>query len=818
MKKNNIVSLFALLALLTACDDDYVDQFDLDSAVTDVKSITMTLGSSDYTVIAGNSTNQGIALAKDPEGGTGVTALNAVGTNKYFTADASADDYLPAFLNDKYPTADANSTFTVTYNQYQAPSTYLSDFESISIYELTSSDYSTVWGDNVSALFLSPNSLGQIPTLLASNITDAEEGDMVVVNYAYSEVEPSTGGSSSSSSEPTWTELSVPVRSEGSNWNFVNMGPIDLSDYVGETVNVAFKYTSTSSAAATWELMNFKALSSPYLDVILFAEQEDGTFQKVVKSNGFSGAGNYIIASVGADGNHYPFGRLSGDSYTYGYMYPDAITVTDGVITADDAAYYVITMAETSAGYTLMNALGKYIYQSGSYNSFNVSTEVGDSGYDWTVTNTGGSDLFTITNVAVDKSIKLTYYNGSYSYGSYSSSYVDNYVYTSNSLLGDEGDFTIYDVDISGLTYVWTNTSNYGWKASAYANSTYYVTESYLVSPSIEISESATLPYITIDEAFRYGSTDNLTVCVSTDFDASAAATRAALTRVSSATANASALYRYDGSAWSAYTCDDAEVTVVDPSVYTSLGTTYIVAPENILPAYLSLKYPYASVDDRVAVVYNESENTPTVVEYTKDATGWIETPISVEQTTTFSKDADGNITSNISIYLDNSLLGDDGGFVAEDVTLTGGVTYVWTNTTSYGWKASSYYISTNNQAESWLVSPALDFSKGTAPILTYDEVINYLSDTSLIESYCAVKISTNYTSSVTTATWDQLTLDQRGDGSSYTYYNVGNIDLSAYVGNTVRIAFVYTVPANSSYGPTWEFKNILVEEASEIE
>ena len=78
---------------------------------------------------------------------------------------------------------------------------------------------------------------------------------------------------------------------------------------------------------------------------------------------------------------------------------------------------------------------------------------------------------------------------------------------------------------------------------------------------------------------------------------------------------------------------------------------------------------------------------------------------------------------------------------------------------------------------------------------------------------YCAVKISTDYKGDVTTATWTDLELPVRADGASWNFVNVGVVDLSAYVGNVARLAFVYYVPDESPVGPTWEFKNILVNE-----
>lgn len=809
--KKNIVASLALLALLCACNDDYNDQFDIDNNVTDVKNIAITLSASDYAVIAGDATNQEIALEKDPEGGTGVAALKAVGANKYFTAEASAEEYIPAFIVNKYPNADLASKFTVTYMQYQAPSGYLADFTNISTYQLTSEDYETVWGDKVKASFLSPASVSKIPSLLAGNVEGAEEGDMKVVNYAYSDVEPSIGGGTST--EPTWIPVaSIPVRSAGKDWNYVNLGPIDLSDYKGQTINIGFKYTSTTAAAATWELRNFKALKVPYLDACIFGKQEDGSFKKLVKYSEFSGAGDYVIATIGANGEYYPFGRLA-EGKTYGYMYPDPIIVTNGVIAAADAADYIITLATSTAGYNIKNVLGQYFYMSGTYDSFNVTEEVGTEGYDWTVETAGNADLFTITNVEKNKSVKLNYYNGSYSYGSYAASKLESYTYAENTLVGDEGGFTVYDVNIDGLSYVWQNVAVYGWKASAFVSSVNHATETYLVSPSIEITEDAALPYFTIDEAFRFGAGDasDITIYISTNY-VPATETRT-MTRAT-VSANTSVLYRFDGTAWSEYTSGDAKIAVVDPGVYASLGTSSISEPDQILPLYLNQKYPYALIGERVAVVYNKSVDRPAFTEFTKDAAGWIETPVSVEQVTTFTKDNDG-ITAKISVYMDESLLGNPGGFVAQDVKLVGGLSYVWTNTAAYGWKASSFYNNANNPAESWLVSPALDFRKGSAPVITFEEAINYLSGAN-VEEYCGIKISTDYKDDVQKATWTPLIFPTRAEGTNWTFISVGEIDLSEYVGQIAHVAFVYQVPEGSTVAPTWEFMNIVVKEITE--
>lgn len=54
-----------------------------------------------------------------------------------------------------------------------------------------------------------------------------------------------------------WQQLTIPTYSDGSSWNFVSSGSIDLSNLAGKTVQFGFCYTSTTSVASTWEVKNF---------------------------------------------------------------------------------------------------------------------------------------------------------------------------------------------------------------------------------------------------------------------------------------------------------------------------------------------------------------------------------------------------------------------------------------------------------------------------------------------------------------------------------------------------------------------------------
>ena len=53
-----------------------------------------------------------------------------------------------------------------------------------------------------------------------------------------------------------WTELNLSQWPAGSNWTFVN-STADLSQFAGQRVTIAFKYTSNTNASSTWEVKNF---------------------------------------------------------------------------------------------------------------------------------------------------------------------------------------------------------------------------------------------------------------------------------------------------------------------------------------------------------------------------------------------------------------------------------------------------------------------------------------------------------------------------------------------------------------------------------
>ena len=145
------------------------------------------------------------------------------------------------------------------------------------------------------------------------------------------------------------------------------------------------------------------------------------------------------------------------------------------------------------------------------------------------------------------------------------------------------------------------------------------------------------------------------------------------------------------------------------------------------------------------------------------------------------------------------------GGFTIQDVVLPSELSYVWQHAPSYSCMKASAYVGQAFNAESWLVSPVIDLSGVSDATLTFEQAVNYAAP----QGALAMMISTNYNGDVTTATWNELNLDQWPAGNNWTFIT-SSADLSPYVGQQVTIAFKYT--SSTSASATWEVKNFVVE------
>lgn len=79
-----------------------------------------------------------------------------------------------------------------------------------------------------------------------------------------------------------------------------------------------------------------------------------------------------------------------------------------------------------------------------------------------------------------------------------------------------QGSWTINDVDLGGITYVWKQDSKYGMKASAYVSKAAHAAESWLISPAFSLSEASTAT-LKINHAVNNGAPTNFKVKASVD-------------------------------------------------------------------------------------------------------------------------------------------------------------------------------------------------------------------------------------------------------------------------------------------------------------
>jgi len=123
--------------------------------------------------------------------------------------------------------------------------------------------------------------------------------------------------------------------------------------------------------------------------------------------------------------------------------------------------------------------------------------------------------------------------------------------------------------------------------------------------------------------------------------------------------------------------------------------------------------------------------------------------------------------------------------------------------------KASAYQ-STEASTIIWMVTPAIDLTGAISPYISFTSC-NGKDNGATLQLF----VSTDYNGSATpwTSTWTELAFTRpplNATGWS-DFVNSGQVDLSTYKGNQVRIAWVYK--GSSTLTTAWEVDNVLVAE-----
>lgn len=865
MKKNILFSMFAGLLLLASCDyneDNFPGYDDLTNA-TDVQNVTLTLEDAEYKTIAGIAANKELALSKDPEGETYAKALEAVGKNKFFTEDAPAAWYLPAYINDKHPYLSDGSKVTVNYNNFEDLPEYLKDFNSVSKYDLTSDDYKAVWGETVSASFLSPSTVRQIPDLLAEAVKNPADGAMRLVNYAYSETEPSTGGGGEEP-EPTYTNIAEAINSGAGTYDVkgevvaANAKSILVKDdtgiimvylnalptySLGDVVTVSgdinsrnpgepYQFSGEVGIAVVERKTAFEYPASPRN--MLATDMENYLTNQSVEYITYEGTltisnGRYF--NVAIEGTTTAMGSIQYPIAIDNDLDGKKVKVTGYAVSASSGKYVntiATSVALADGTGTVTTPVGLIaLSEAGTYTTRGVVAAIYTKGF--MLTDGTGNILVYENKVPTSKIGDIVSVSGTTSkYNGLMQFAADGLLVkresegstSVNGLIAQDMDGIAMDAYLdapravyatyTGILTIKDSGKGYNYYdveidgATTAKGSFSYVDES-TIDASLNGKQVIVRGYLI---GTKSGAVNTMVTSVE---EATATNLRTfGMTRASGSTPNTSAVYRYDASTtrWKAYTSEAAGIAVLQPADYTSIGSKYVSKPAETLPVYLKQNYPYAKKDDVMAVVYySNSDLAITATEFVYDGAVWTQTTVSTPSVIVFLKSQ--GVWTEAKVYYSCSFLNDDdGGFFTQDVELSD-LKSVWKLDKAYGWKGSGY-SGGNKVTESWLVSPEISLKKSALPVLKFDIAINYLNDGELAKNL-NVMISTNYAGDVTEADWTELTVEGMPAGDSWDFSTVTPVDLSAYKDQNIRIAFRYR--SDLAVATTTEIKNLSIQE-----
>ncbi|MGN0236327.1 MAG: choice-of-anchor J domain-containing protein [Paludibacteraceae bacterium] len=136
--------------------------------------------------------------------------------------------------------------------------------------------------------------------------------------------------------------------------------------------------------------------------------------------------------------------------------------------------------------------------------------------------------------------------------------------------------------------------------------------------------------------------------------------------------------------------------------------------------------------------------------------------------------------------------------WTVDDKVLPEELSYVWQQSSQYGYKASAYANGTNYATESWLISPVLDLQghNATQATLNFTHARKYGAN-----EHLSVKITKDGT------TWETLTFSNWPTGNDWDFIEAGAVDITKYISDKTQFAFVYTSTADGA--ATWEIGSV---------
>ena len=538
MKK--ILFFLASTLMLASCENYFIDKNlgGSDYNPTDVRTIDYTLTDADYVSIASNKENKELSRME----GNDSLAFDRIAVDLAFNKLAPADLYVPAFLAAKFPQLSKGSLFNITYKNCDGAPEYLSTFAATTKYTLSAADYETIWEGKAGINYLTPATVSALTSVLPAT---AEEGAVLAVVYDYKDSEPSFGsneeefvpggdpnfflGTPESRGYYTPTEVIAAYKigdlGEGDS---IKVGGIinkwyKKSSRFDEFLNVSYYITDNNDSV--FEMYNSYSVNRDSFPVYDFVDEYNAT---CIDASGREFNLGDTVIGIGALTYYANYNVYEFKSGCYLLEHrplktkanaapKKAAAATNGKKTVlyqysggkwaaykNDAATVVALPEDVYAavGYTYLLEKNK-----------NVLTTFLAQEYPYAQAGKAYTVVYVSTKEGAYNAIEFIYDGATFvenlgiSYTTTAFSLSDVWgstIYYKQAIMGEgQGKLTIQDVKLSeALSYVWYYSAAYGMCASAFKDNASHDSESWLVTPQIDLTRAKT-PQFGFDHAFN---------------------------------------------------------------------------------------------------------------------------------------------------------------------------------------------------------------------------------------------------------------------------------------------------------------------------
>ena len=508
--KNRIIYILACSLLAASSCTNYFDEHMLGNdhpAVTDVRpSMSYTLTDDDIAAIGKQCTYKAkdtvpsvyelkaLSLCTEDDS-TAYIEWKKIASLKAFTEEAAPDIYVPMFMADKFPYLNAGTMCNVTYRLYEGKSQLVAPFNAASTYALTDADYQTIWGGR-GAAYLNDATEAKIPDFLKNMFKTAAEGKIMIVSYTYKQEEPAviyppltyacTVAELLEAQETVEHQLTGTVGTVKSTI-YGRFYLVDGSDsiYVYGVTDESGNRVWRDKGIQVGDQITIKGNFA-----LVDGQPQFNNAVYVSHTSQASPSPRRAKQAIIEDGlKQVPYQLVNGQWQKFESEQLYAIEVLPQSVYTSMDVTNISDPAKTIGDFLHHNypyAQEKQVYLIIYYGNAGLTAD------EWVF---DGADFVMRTGYTTDvMSFVLN------------KSWVANIstFYTTPFVENGQADFTIQNVELNGIGYVWRYQKRYGMTASAYYQTVNYAAESWLVSPNIRLKKSEH-PELTFYHAVRYG-------------------------------------------------------------------------------------------------------------------------------------------------------------------------------------------------------------------------------------------------------------------------------------------------------------------------